>query len=74
MSMILTICMKRKVLIHAYDVSEKRHKKQVEATCLCGKMETGARSTQFSLKAHFSLLEVSTTVVHKFLLNKNTGF
>ena len=72
--MIFTICKKRKVLIHAYDVSEKRLKRQVEATCLCGTMETGDRRTPFSLNTHFSLLEVSTTVAHMFLLNKNTGF
>ena len=69
--MIFTICIKRKVLIHVYDVSEKR---QVEATCLCGTMATGERRTLFSLNAHFLLLEVSITVVHMFRLNKNTGF
>lgn len=37
--MIYTICIKRNMLIHAYYVSEKKHKKQAKVTCLWGKKQ-----------------------------------
>lgn len=54
------------MLIHAYYVSEKKHKKhkkQAKVTCGERNKETGRRRIQFSLYSHFIVLEISITVV-----------